>query len=509
MPYIPIRGFAPDADPTQPGVLTFCQLLIPTLNGMRALPGDAQASSAVASAVASAVSLTKLDGTIRVLAATQGTTSKIYELGTNDWTDRTDGTTYTATANVQWTFAQYRDIVLAVQPGHTLLKSDASNTFTNVTARAPKARIVEVVLDFAMLFNIDDTSAISSNTSTASTGFANIYGKQEDRWICSAAGDIDSWTADIATQATSGRLTDYPGEITAAKRLGSDIIVFKRRSMFLGRYVGSPQVWSFVAVPGEGLGTWGPGGVVSIESALLFWGYDNFYLFDGTRPVPIGTNRVADFATSDLDQEFAERVVGFHDRQNWRVYWWYASNRGLGTGALDAFLCYNYRSDRWGRGDKLVRTAFEFLEPGITYDELGDFFDTYDDLPTSTYDGAFQATGTFKPATVDTSDQIQKLEGVPTESAYTTGDIGKDGITQLVTRVRPRFKTAPSSGTQSHFSTDTEGSANSTVRATTGMRRGAFDHVWSARWHRFTHSYAQVDMELLGIDIEMQPDGLE
>jgi len=501
--YVQIKGFEPDADPSDPGILTDCDGLIPTLNGVTAIPSNVDVGvDALASAAASAVSITNLDGTIDIYAASKGTaaTSVIYKLSGNTWGNiSAAGGTYSANTAAQWTFAQYGDTILAAQLGDAIqATSSATASFhtMSLSSGSFKARIIETVLDFAVAFNLDDTNLASGT-----------YGVAADRWICSAAGNVYDWATSIATQSTSGRLTDYPGPITAGKRLGSNLVAYKRESMFFGQYVGAPEVWRWRAVPGEGLGTWGPYSVVNIETAHIFWGFDNAYLYDGTRPIPIATNRVASWFFDNLNIAEADKMVGYHDRQNFRVYWFFPSSSGP---ALDRYIAYNYRADRWTQGLKNIQTAFEYLTPSRTYDGLNDIYSatTYNDLPTAPYDNWQLTSSSPLFAVFDTANKIQTINGTPSDSSFTTGVIGTDDKISLIDRVRPRFRTAPSVGTQTHITLDVQGGAETTATMGTSIYRGGFDHVYAGRWHKFKHSYSG-NMEIVGVDFRQREDSEE
>ena len=187
--------FAPDADPTSPGVLTDCDDIIPTLRGVQALPGDSDAgiTTAVSALVASS-SLKKLDDSTRVFS---GSNTSLYEIVTSTWTNRNklDSTssatlTYSLNASHRWSFTQYNNQSFAAQKGD-VIQASSSGRFADLTS-APKARFVEVVLDFVIGFDIDGDT---------------------NRWKCCAAGVPGSWTADVATQANTGLLVDTPGPI--------------------------------------------------------------------------------------------------------------------------------------------------------------------------------------------------------------------------------------------------------------------------------------------------------
>ena len=106
--FFPLLGYAPDADPTTPGVLVDCDLLIPTLKGFKALPGDSNAGiTAGPSAVASVFTMRNLDGTNRIVAGTEGSasakTASLYDVNASGWTNRDGaGGPYTATGSSRY-----------------------------------------------------------------------------------------------------------------------------------------------------------------------------------------------------------------------------------------------------------------------------------------------------------------------------------------------------------------------------------------------------------------------
>lgn len=496
--YVPIQGFAPDADPTEPGVLLDCDLLIPTIRGMKAQPADASSGLLTApSSVAAMFSFEQTDNTQRLIGGTEGSgsaaTAQLYDVDiTSGWVDRGGaGSPYTATAAARWTFANYGDTVYAGQKGTQLLKSTGAGTAFTAVAGAPQPSFIVSVLDFLVAFNTTDAT----------------YGNSPNRWWCSAAGNTDSWTADIATQATTGLLTDTTGGITAAGTIGSNLVAFKERAAYLGQYVGPPVVWGWTRIPGEGLGAWSHYSVVDVEGVgLLFPGRDNFYIFDGSRATPIGTNRVAEYFFLSLDALNSHKMIGFHARREWNVYWYYPD--GNASGELNRFLVYNYRSNRWGFGRKTVSFVFEYLQPAMTWDDIGSFYSTWNDFPAVPYDQLFAARDAYRPASVSTSGVLSTTDGVAGTSSYQTGAIGIDGMVNVLTRIRPRFRDAPDTGTQLHTYLDQLGGTETTSNASTTMTDGAFDHVFAARWHKAKHTYTG-DMEILGLDVEVKPDSLE
>src|SRR5690606_3682073 len=146
-----------------------------------------------------------------------------------------------------------------------------------------------------------------------------------------------------STQCVAGRLLDSPGPILAGAALGSDVVAFKATSMYVGRYVGPPLVWSWTRVPGE-VGCVGAEAVVSVGTTQYFVGTDDFYVFDGTVPRSIGAP-VKEWFFENLSAPDRHNIVGVVDRARSQVYWHYPSVNGGGT--LDACLIYNYKTDKW------------------------------------------------------------------------------------------------------------------------------------------------------------------
>ncbi len=241
----------------------------------------------------------------------------------------------------------------------------------------------------------------------------------------------------------------------------------------------------------------------------LFIGYDNIYMFDGSRATPIGTNRVSQYFFDNLQVEKASRIVGFHHRQQSLVYWWYPS-AAYTDGRLDRFLVYNYRSQRWGYGVKEIQFAFEYLEPGLSYDGINTYYPStsYDDFLNTSYDTAFASTSTFQPATFNTSNDVQKFIGPASSNTFVTNWYGTDDTVQLVDRLRPRFHKAPTGGSMKHLVVDTLGSATGTVASTVNYARGVFDSVHAGRWHQFEMTMTG-DFEITGLDLRIKEDSLE
>lgn len=486
-------GYAPDIDPTTPGVITECQDMIPSLRAMMGAPSNViGVSGTVPGTVSGAISIKKLDGTARTIA---GTDNDLYEEKESAWTIRTQSTAaHTLASTTRWVFAQFGDVTIAAAKEERI-QSSASSIFGDISSTAPAARIVQVVGNFVLAFDCNDTSTLIDGAD------------QPDRWWSSGLADQTAWTPSANTQAVSGRLVSSPGPIRAAKTFGNSVVVFKENSMFLGQYVGLPAVWDFQQIPGE-IGCVSQEAVVDVgtpDNPRLVWmGTNDFYSYDGSRPVPIGINRIKNKVFSTIVRSRQARCMAVHDVVNGLVYFWYPLTD---TGDPDGCVVWNYRNDRWGRSDRTARIAFSYLVPALTYANVGDNFSTYADIGDITY-GSFYWTSTYpSPAIFNASNILYTLSGASTTSSITTGDYGDDVWVNTLSRGRVRYITAPSSAQMTNYYRMNLGESLTSDQTTTEVS-SKFDVLRSARWHRLVFNFTGA-VETTGLYLDVRRDGSE
>lgn len=482
-------GYAPDRDPTTPGVITDCVNLIPSRKGMIGAPSANSAGySALAAACRGAYSALKLDASVRVFA---GTAAAIFELSGGSATDRTRavGGAYTLGTNDRWCFAQFGDTTLAASKTDTLQES-TSGAFANISG-GPKAACMDVTANFVMLGDYNDGS------------------DTPDGWYCSGLNDHTIWTPAIATQCANGRLRQSAGKIRCIKAFGNQFVAYKDRSMFVGTYIGPPLIWDWQLVPGE-IGAVSQKAVANIgtpeDPKHIFMGYDDFYVFNGARPVPIGTDWVKETVFAQSLRARLFESIALHDSQKNLVYFWYA---GVDSINPDRCVVYNYRMNRWGRADRQIEMAFEFITPSLTYQGFGSFYTNYGDvdLDDVIYANPAWVSGNAVPAIFDTSHVLRTLDGVSVSSSLTTGDIGDDEYEILLRQVKPRYLTAPNSAVLTNYFRQNLGDSLSTD-GSIAQANSRFDVLREARWHRVSIAFdGPVELPGLVLDAEMQ--GLE
>ena len=457
----PLIGFAPDADQTTPGLLSDCQNLIPALIGMEGAPEPVAPAGipALPAACRGTAVVYKLDNTRRIFAAT---TAGIYELVAGAWVDQSRVGGYSGSADSRWSFAQFGDATLMANGAQKIQRS-TTGAFADI-ASAPAAEVIFSVGSFVM--------ALNTNGST-------------DAWHCCAVFDDTDWTQSLTTQAASGRLVATPGHLTAGARLGEYAIAYKERSMFLGQYVGPPAVWDWVQVAGGDAGCVGKHALCDIGGAHFFVGPDNFYLFDGTRPAPIGDGAVRQWFVQRASADYLYKTTCVFDRENNRVWIFYPK---AGSTECDAALVYHVQTRQWGRADRTIQAALMHVSPGVTFDTWNSYGGSFDALPSVGFDSPFWANGARVLSIFDSSNQLRSYTAESTGSSLTTGEVGDDDAVSRLQQIRLRYGQAPASATaQAQHMANSGGTF--LPGASGAMNDGKFDVLRAARWHKATVTF--------------------
>lgn len=462
----PIVGFSPDADPTTPGVLTDCSNVIPYEAGFKGAPTPvAIAVSTLAAEARGAVVATRLDGSRRVFAGTQ---TKLYELNGTTWTDRSAGT-YTGSSESRWSFCQFGDTTIASNLADAMQSSAAGN-FAAI-AGAPRAKIVvSASSNFVLAFNTNEAT----------------YGASPDRWWCCAQSNQTDWTPNVATSANTGRLIAVEGAIQAALTLGNYVVAYKQRAVFMGTYVGAPVVWQWDLIPGGEAGAVGPEAVCDVGGAHFIVGDDNFWIFDGTRPVPLGTGVNRQWFLDNSSPVFRYRTKAIYDKQNNLVRVNYPSLAS--SGMCDACLVFHLGKKQWGRADAVVEAPVNYISPGVTIDGLDAYASTIDTLPNIPLDSQYWLAGGRVAAYFNAAHQLVSMNGATGPSSFTTGDMGDDDAVTMIDRARIRFLQSPSTAVATGQFKFNEGDALQSG-AGSAINDGKFDLRQSGRFHRIRFDF--------------------
>jgi hypothetical protein len=477
-------GFAPDAEPRTPGIMTDCQNIVPFEKGFRSAPlPQAVGLPALAGECRGSAVVRDLTNNARLFA---GTATKLYEAASTSWTDiSAGGGTYSLGSEDRWSFCQFGNSSIAATPTKKIQLS-TSGAFAEITG-APNAYIVESATNFVLAFHTSDAT----------------YGDQPDRWWCCALYDATSWTPSVATQATTGRILDGQGGFTAAKRFGSDVVAYKERGVFVGRYAGAPVVWQWTPVS-EDVGCVGPEAVAVTSIGHVFVGSDNIYLFDGTRPVPLATDTVRQWWLDNSSAQYRGRTKLLWDRFSNLVWIYFPS--ATSSGLADYCLVFHVLTKRWGRADTSVEAVLTYISNGgVTFDGTSSTIVDFETGPTFTFDSVRWLNQSESPAVFTSAHQLQTLTAASSSSSFTTGEIGDAVEATMCTGVRLQSSTISDIVDCYGFTKKTAG-ANAVQRIVAELNDGSFDIRQTSRYHYFRFDFSG-DNRFSAMEVDLLPAG--
>lgn len=314
--------FRPDFQLQTPGILTVANNVTPQKDGSYAtsLAAEASGYNSAVSAIGGVVGsrLLKTPTAQRLLVGTQ---SKLFEAsGGGSWTDRSIAGDYALTGSNRWWFEQYGSETIALtieMPTQT----SSSGTFAVLT-NAPKGKVACVQSGHLLIGNYNDGSAVPD-------GIA---------W-CSQDDSTD-WTPTASNTAGSIRLKQSPGPIIAMAPMHDIVVVWKARSMYLGKKIGgaTTDVFRFNLFA-KNVGCIHQEAWVDTPRGIIFVAETGIYLFDGsTIPQPIDSGVKIRLINSGLSA--GSNIQMSHDEAQATVFIWNVTNT----------ICYayNYLSEKWG-----------------------------------------------------------------------------------------------------------------------------------------------------------------
>ena len=485
VPHIPLLGFAPDADPTTPGVIVDCERMIPTRRGMEVAPDPRTNPYGVYTGY--------VNDTIRGAASLPYEPSYAYTLigqETKIWYNNQQGGTWanvsragaysTTVADGGWVFEKFGTLLLgAISSAVPLQYALPGNNFADVT-NGPKAWTITQAERFVLAFN------------GKLNGSASVV---DDAWGCSARDDAQDWTAAAATQCTYGRIVDAPGAILAAKPLGNDVIAYKARSMHIGRYTRDAEVWSWTKLP-YSVGCIGKHSVVDVGGVHFFLGLDNLYRFDGARLDGLMDGKIRSWY---LAKQGSSNVLNYTYTQvvydAVREMIWVAFAEILAGDRV--LLAYHIPTGNWG---KHTNNSFLWLVamPAVplTYNYEGR-------LPMSL--GCFKSDG--KLYRVDQAySGASSTAGQNPVPTLTTFDFGSDWRDTELRAVRPRLLSSTGTVTGTAYHRAALDASLTTGPSGARTADGKFELRQNDRWHRLKIDFAGYN-EIAGLTMDFDERG--
>lgn len=462
MALLPWGEYKPDVSDYEGSASRNVLNVAPRGDGYGPFPSFSAYTSALPAACRGAFYALKSDGSIVTFA---GTSTKLYQLNNTNfsWADVSLGaSTYSAlSANAQWQFAQFGNLVFATQANAVLQVFDLSSStaFANCAGSPPQAAYIAVVGRFLVLSGL----------------LSNPYRIQ---W--SGLNATTTWTSGT----NSSDFQDFPdGGIVRGVAGGEYGIVFQDQAIRRMSYVpGSPIIFQIDRIT-QDKGLFSPYSLIRAGEKIFFFAGQGFHKIEpGGVPEQIGREKVDRTFLADLDKGHLELFQGAADPRSTRVYWAYRSANGVNPANYDKVLGYDYLLDRFF----MLSITGEYLlgvsQTGLTLENLDSISASLDALTLSldSYATAVQP----QIAQFNASHVLGFFAGTNLEATLESAEQGTDENRVTLRGFRPITDAPTVYGSVTYRDTQ---ATSSTAGAEVAMssRTGRVDMMRDARYIRY------------------------
>lgn len=389
----PLGPWLPDRPQVREPHLRTAEGVTPAAEGYEPFPGLAVTTGALDARCRGAIGARDIDQAAHIYA---GDATKLYELETAGWTDRSKGGGYSAGDETRWRYTAYGDRLIAtnsIEPIQYIDMSTAATQFADLPGSPPTA---EFITNFKGFVVIGSTSASSIRV----------------KW--SGLENSEEWTPGNSQSDEQ----DFPegGRITG---LGSaDVLyIFKEKAIIRGVYVGPPLIFQFDTIV-TGIGCTEPGSLVQYGRMFWFLHEDGYYAFDGEQVTPIGVEKFDQWFLADRARAYSYNMDVLVDPLTKTVQWAYPSTSS--GGLPDTILVYN-----WAVGTaSYVRLQIECfigaVSLGISPDDLTS---TDVDALTVSFDDPSFLGGVYYKGAFNYDHKLCSFSGANVAATLETGDM--------------------------------------------------------------------------------------
>lgn len=396
--------------PDQPGIsgaLTVAKNVVSQAVGYGPLPLQVEIASGAGEQLVGLHTTSKSNGTTVLFAS--GTTKVFTISPVGAFTD-VSGTTYTSTDRIR--FTQFGSRTIFTNNSQKLQSFDvnSSTDFADLDTDAPVAKYITVVRDFVVVAN-----TLESTTNHPS----------RVRW--SGINDETEW---VYSQTTQADFQDIPDGGNIVGITGGEFgLVFLERSIVRMSYLGTPLIFQFDNIS-RGTGCLEANSIAQYQGVTFFLSDDGFYMCDGQKVTPIGSEKVDRYFFETLNLSDIATISAAVDPIRKLVVWNYPT-----TGNLRKLLIYNFKTSRWTDADTSTDYISDASTGDVTMEDLDTISGSLDALGQSLDSAAYIGGQHFLGGVQGTS--VYSLTGLPSAGYIETGDIDV-GSTSVVTLARPQ-----------------------------------------------------------------------
>lgn len=347
---IPFGPWAPDLASINNNTASIISGVVPRADGYGPFQDFVAFTQALPSGSRGFFFARKSDGSVAVFA---GTMTDLYQLDntTFAWKLVSKGNAsyspLVSTSN--WQFAQFNDLVIAVQintaPQKFILSSGTN--FVDLGGSPPSAAFVTIVGFFLVL------SGLLSNP-------------RRLQW--SDLGAPETWTAGVGL----ADFQDFSDGGNVSNLSGGDAfgVVFQQESIRSITYApGSPVVFQIARISTQET-LFADYSIINVGNRTFYLGASGFKMIVGSGdPQPIGKEKFDRTFFADVDRGNLQLVIGASDPTSTRVYWAYKSGQGQ-TGLFDKLVAYDYALNQATIIPLSGQWIGSLAKPGLTLEQL-------------------------------------------------------------------------------------------------------------------------------------------
>lgn len=393
---VPFGPWTPDRPASANKGCLIAKNVIPQIDGYRDLKSLSSFSNALSSACLGTFWAQDSANTVFNFA---GDTANLYRLtGGNTWTNA-NGAAAPYSAN-NWEFTKFGDRVIAANIENVLQKFDmgTDTNFASLAGSPPQAARIATVRDFVMLGDIDS------------------LGPNFVQW--SGYNNSEIWTPGIATQSDSQELFGRGGRIQRIVP-GEYATIFMEHSIFTAEYAGPPVIFQFDEIERK-RGTPSPNSVVWAGGHIWYYGWDDFYHFNGAQSKNIGSNRVARWFKANAAGNALDSMRGAIDRANGLIMWAFKSSASAATN--NRLLVYSLFADKWSFAEVDTEVIDEYVSPGYDLDTLTTILTNGIDTDSIPVESTEYKGGDINVSAFDSLHQAATFAGAPLTAILETAE---------------------------------------------------------------------------------------
>ena len=166
----------------------------------------------------------------------------------------------------------------------------------------------------------------------------------------------------------------------------------------------------------------------------FFVGEDNFWLFNGTQPTPIGDGTVRFWFIENSNPALLYKTQCRFDSRENLIWIFYC---GKNSQVIDSALVYHVLSKKWGKVTQSIESVIDYYSPSLAIDGMSAISSTIDGLPTAGFNSPFWNSGARAFSIIDTTHTIKSLSGSTSTCSFTSGDNGDDWSVLLLQQIIP------------------------------------------------------------------------